>query len=676
RKDPEAPIINMEEAKLYDIIKLLCDLMEVNYLIDPSVKDQTITISMTRSDQKLKTSDLLDLLLKLHDLTMVENGSFISIVPIESSEIYPGLNLLYGSRPNESLRREELIMQIVPLRYVSAADLSGVIRDFLSPSARVLEEQRNNVLIIIDKNHYIRKVLELIPIFDVDVLANKKMVFYELAHVDAVETGSKLEEILGVYGYESGSESLAIVPIETLNGLLVVSNSENIFKELDFWIEKFDQEAQFEEEQVFVYKVENTTADAISFTLSQLFGLRTSGGGGSRVNQGASSRRSTNPNSQFGSNRGGGLNNRNLNRNNPNDPSNRNNLNRNNPNDPNNRNLNRNNPSNRNLNNRNLNRTGANNLQGDGPLMIVDDDNNSLIFKTTHREYTRIFKTLKELDVLPRQVFLEVTVLSVRLTDTFALGLTWNATDTPGDSAPGGTSPISSVAGGFEGSDGGAPSFAGAYSYASSTALITASLSAAKSKGYVNVLQQPHIMAIDNQTASISVGTAIPIQTTRTNIGDIGDGTALNPASSSTIQYRDTGVSLAFTPHINANGVIRLEIDLDISSADDQSTSAEAVPISQNTLSTEMIVRDNQTVVMGGLIFDQEGWGRDSVPFLGRIPVLKHLFTNRNSSVTKSELIVMITPKLVDSEEKSLAISREFKDKILKEFDSFKGPGN
>ena len=129
---------------------------------------------------------------------------------------------------------------------------------------------------------------------------------------------------------------------------------------------------------------------------------------------------------------------------------------------------------------------------------------------------------------------------------------------------------------------------------------------------------------------------------------------------------------LVLTPHINANGVIRLEISLDISAAGAQSGS-EAVPITQNSLSTEMIVRDGQTVVMGGLIFDQEEWSKNSVPLLGRIPILKHFFTNRRTTQSKSELIVMITPRLIDSEQKSIDISREFKDKILKEFESFRG---
>ena len=190
-------------------------------------------------------------------------------------------------------------VQLVPLKYVTPADMTAVVKEFLSPSSRVYEEPKNNILIIIDKYQYISKVMELIPIFDVDVLANKKMVFYQLAYVDAVETAGKLEEILGVYGYETG-ERLSIVPIETLNGLLVVSNTLSIFKELDFWVEKFDKEGQYEENQVFVYQVENTTADAISFTLSQVMGLNTVGGGGGRGGSAISNRRTTNPTGNAG----------------------------------------------------------------------------------------------------------------------------------------------------------------------------------------------------------------------------------------------------------------------------------------------------------------------------------------------------------------------------------------
>ena len=631
KNDPEAPMFNLEDAPLFDIIRTLCSLLDVNYIIDPAVKDQKITINMVKADANYRVSDLFDLILKLHDLTMVFQGGFLHIVPISSPEVNPGLELLHGSRPNPNLRREELTIQIIPLKFVKPGDITSVAKEFLSPSARVYEEPKNNILIVIDKQKYLAKLLELIPIFDVDVLHNKKLVFYQLAHVDAVETTSQIQEILSVYGYEPDGDRLTLVPIETLNGILVVASSDSIFKELDFWVDKFDREAQFEEEQVFVYQVENTTAQSISGTLSQIFGLRTVSGSGNS-NRNISSRRTTSPNL------------------NPDDRTNRT----------------------RDLQQQNLQQTerptspqGTVTGPEDGPLMIIDEDNNSLIFSTTHREYSRIHKTLRKLDILPRQVFLEVTVLSVELTDAFEFGINWNGSDEASNEKS------QDISGGFTQSESGTSSFGSAYSYVGLTGQLTATLTALKTKGYVNILQQPHIMAIDNKSASISVGADVPITTSRTNLGQIADGTGFRPAQSDTVQYRQTGVTLSFTPHINANGVIRLEITLDISEAGQQ-TSTEAVPISQNNLDTDMIVRDGQTVVMGGLIFNQEGWSKDTVPFLGRIPILKHLFTRRKSSGTKRELIIMITPRLIDSEEKSIAISKEFKEKILKEFETFK----
>lgn len=630
--DPEAPVLNFEEAKIYDIIHALCQVLQVNYIIDPSVKDQTVTIGMVEGDQAMKTSELFDLVLKLHDLTMVVRDNFIYILPIESREVFPGLEMLYGTKGNPNLRREELVIQMIPLKYVSAQAMSDLIKDFLSSSAKLLQEPKNNILIIIDKAQYIHKVMDLIPTFDVDILANKKMIFYELAHVDAVEVAGRLQEVLQIYGFENDGEGLGVVAIETLNGILVVSRREDVFDEIDYWIKKFDQEAQFEEDQVFIYEVEHTTAYSLAGTVSQLFGLqsRFSGGtGGNRGGSAISRRRTTSPTGD------------------PQDENNRTNTQQQDPN--------------------NLRARQNEQSVGEGPLMIVDEDNNSLIFQTTPRDYLRIRKTLRQLDVLPRQIFLEVTVLSVDLKDTYSLGLQWSANNNAA------TSTSEAVSGGWQtGESGGSPTFSTVYSYTGLTSSIQATISAAKNKGYANVLQQPHIMAIDNKSAAISIGTEVPIATTTTNLNNVANGNVVNPASSSTIQYRPTGVNLSFTPHINANGVIRLEIELDISEAGAQSSSAEAVPISQNTLSTEMIVRDSQTVVMGGLIFDQESWGKDSVPFLEKIPLIRHLFTSRNSSTTKRELIVMITPRLVDSEEKSIEISNEFKEKILKEFKGFK----
>ena len=663
--DPEAPTVKFDEIELYEVVRTLLNILEVSYIIDPALKDQAITLDIKDSDNNFKTSDLLDLILKLHDLTMVVHENYVHIVPIDNPEVNPGLRMLHGNRPNKNLRKEELVIQIIPLKYVAAADVSSVIKDFLSPTVRILEEPKNNVLIIIDKYQYIAKAMDLIPIFDVDVLANKKMVFYQMAFVDATETATRLQEILGVYGYDTDGERLSVVPIDTLNGILVVSNSVNIFKELDFWIDKFDKEAQFEEDQVFVYHVENTTADTISYTLSQIYGIQTMGGFGSF---GASSRRSTSP-SGFG----GGASGSNRNMNNQNNRQGQNNLqNRQGQNNLQNRqgqnNLNNNRGG---LNNRTGGRFGGvnnrnnRNADPDAPQMVVDEDNNSLIFLTTPREYSRIRKTLRKLDILPRQVFLEVSVLSVQLTDTFNFGVNWSGSN----SLPETVDPDTA---GFQAASANSnPIFSGTYTYVGSATSIIASLNAAKTKGYVNVLQQPHIIAIDNKPASISVGTDIPIATATTNLNNIATGGSTTPATSSTIQYRSTGVTLDFTPHINANGVIRLEVALNISTAGAQ-TGAEAVPISQNTLTTEMIVRDAQTAIMGGLIFNQEDKSKSTVPFLGRIPLLKHLFTTRNATQAREELVVMITPRLIDSEAKQLEISREFKEKILKEFETFK----
>ncbi len=670
KNDPWVPDLKFDETPLYDVVQTLLNALEVNYIIDPVLKDQAITLDIKGGDRGFKASDLLDLVLKLHEITMVVHDNYVHIVPITNPEVNPQLKLLHGSEPNKNLRKEELAIQLVPLKYVAPADVNSVIKEFLSPSSRVYEEPKNNVLIIIDKYQYIEKAMELIPIFDVDVLANKKMVFYQLAFVDAVDIANQLQEILTVYGYEADGERLTVTPIESLNGILVVSTSETIFDELNFWIEKFDKEAQFEEDQIFVYEIENTTADSIAYTVSQVLGLRTQGG--FNINQNASNRRSTSP---------GGLNRNNQNdRNNPND---RNNLNNSRNNSRNNSNLNNQNRNN-NFNNQNqfgnrgFGNTLNNNADENAPIMVVDQDNNSLIFLTSHREYSRIYKTLRKLDVLPRQVFLEVTVLNVELRDSFQFGITWQALDDETSNTSSATStdrfgvgfPLNTA----EGSSlpKGSP-FSAAYSLVGPTGTVFAQITAAKNKGYANVLQQPHIMAIDNKTASISVGTDIPISTSTTNISNIASGNGVNPAVSSSIQYRSTGVNLNFTPHINANGVIRLEIGLDISAASgDQGDSNSAIPISQNTLDTEMIVRDGQTAIMGGLIFDQENWSKGTVPFLGRIPIIKHLFSNDGSSQTKQEMVVMITPRLIDSEEKSIEISKEFKEKILKEFESFK----
>ncbi|PIE02354.1 MAG: type II secretion system protein GspD [Acidobacteria bacterium] len=636
--DPEAPQINTEEAKMYDLIHTLCQIMKVNYIIDPSVKDQTITIGMVEGEAKMKTSELFDLLLKLHDLTWVQEAGFIRIVPLDSADVIPGLNMLYGSRPNENLLQEELAMQIIPLKYVTASDMSNIIKGFLSPSARVMEEPKHNAIIIIDKNHFIRKAMDIIPLFDVSALYNKKMVLYNLSFVDATEMATQLDEIMTAYGYESESQQVSIHPIEALNAILVISTFRDVFDEISFWLEKLDQEAQFEEPTIFIYNVQNTTAATLSNTLSSLLGIQ-QGRAASSGSKGASNRRTTNPNQNAKAN-----------------------------------NMNRTNRMNKG-GSMSPGTTPVSGQNQNGETMIVDEENNALIFHTTPNQYHKIRKTLEKIDVLPRQVFLEVTVFRVDLNDTFSLGFDWSGQS--GDLALGAEE--SEILGegsteqryrslGLLSGSGGGNFFS--YTFKGFTDILKARLDAAKTKGFANILQQPHMMAIDNKPASISIGKDVPIPNSRTTYPGQSSSTS-TPFVSSSIQYRNTGVSLTVTPHINANGLIRMEIELSVSSPGEASPDIPAPPINQNDLNTEMIVRDGQTVVMGGMISDQESGGKTSVPLLGRIPLLKHLFTNRNQGSSRNELIVMITPKVIDTEEDSIRVSKEFMEKIKKEYKDY-----
>lgn len=628
KHDPDAPQINLEEAKIYELIHSLCEILKVNYIIDPSVSDQTITIGMVEGETKMKTSELFDLLLKLHDLTWVQEAGFIRIVPLDSQDVIPGLNMLYGTKANKHLFQEELVMQIIPLKYVTPADMGTIIQEFLSPSAKVLEEPKHNALILIEKAHFLRKIMDIIPLFDVSALYNKKMVLYNLQYVDAVEMASQLQEILEAYGYTAESEQVSIHAIEALNSLLVISTFRDVFGEISFWLEKLDQEAQFEEPTIFVYNVQNTTADNLSSTLSALMGIGTSQPrGGVGTNRAASQRRTTNPTGNAGDSntaKGGSM-----------------------------------------AASTPQNYGGTNQM---GQSMIVDTENNSIIFHTTPKEYQKIRKMLEKLDVLPRQVFLEVTIFSVDLKNSFSLGFDWTGQNGITNTDDGGENITTTVNDRNLTIGSGSTTFN--YSYTGLTEVLTMKLNAAKTKGYANVLQQPHMMAIDNKPATISIGTDVPIETQRTTLPGQTTDPVYQPYTSSNVQYRKTGVSLTVTPHINANGLIRMEIELSISSPGGGSTTG-APPINQNDLATEMIVRDGQTVVMGGMISDTENGSRDSVPLLGKIPLLRHLFTDRTTGTARNELIVMITPKVIDNEEASIRVSKEFSEKIKKEYQEY-----
>jgi general secretion pathway protein D len=310
------------------------------------------------------------------------------------------------------------------------------------------------------------------------------------------------------------------------------------------------------------------------------------------------------------------------------------------------------------------------------PSLIADDSRNIILLRALPSDYSRLVKLLEKLDNMPRQVLIEVMVAEVTLSDRWELGIEWslhNQGVLDGRAYKNHlTSNLNSIA------NGDSTAAINHSSLIDTAAGVTFSVlnSAGEAAGILNaiaddtevsILSSPQIMVLNNETATVNVGQQVPIVTSQT--GDISSSN-LNQ----TIQYKDTGVILKVTPKINYDGIIILDINQQVSSAGTETLGGkDSLVISNRELNTKLAVRDGQAVFMGGLISNNVNLIDSGVPLLKDIPLLGWFFKYQKEEKKKTELLVLITPYVIESEDvlSQYVVSfnakmQEFRDKLGK----------
>ena len=265
---------------------------------------------------------------------------------------------------------------------------------------------------------------------------------------------------------------------------------------------------------------------------------------------------------------------------------------------------------------------------------------------------------LRHLDVVPLQVLIEASVVEVTLTDELRYGVEWFfknelGTDLKGRGRldlifPPGRD-LGRVFGGF--------------SYALLTRnKVDVALELLANKTKVNVLSSPSLMVLDNQTATIERVDQIPVTTVQQQpVSQVGvSANILN-----SVEYKDVGVILEVTPRINVGGRITLELVQEVSNLSAAPAGvAGNPPFQKRSVQSTVTVQSGETLVLGGIIQDNKTIGRAGIPFLSDIPLLGPLFSRTDNTGNRTELIVLLTPKAVRSQEESRTVTEEFRQRL------------
>jgi len=623
-----AVTLNFEGADLREVVRnILSDILGESYTIDPQVGG-TVTIRTTSGIPREALPATLEMLLRSNGAAMIKEAGIWKVVPaatVLKGNVTPQLgNSTRALPPGYSV-------QLVPLRYMSARQMATVLEPFVRDATNVRVDDLRNMLILSGTELELRHLLETVDMFDVNWVAGMSVGLFTLQSADVKSVMGELDKAFGTPDKSPLAGLLRIIPIERMNALLVVTPQAAYLDEAKKWIERLDKGGEGSGVRFYVYQVQNSRAERIGPLLQQAFSGRVqqqAAAGPPTLAPGTPAGTIVSPpafQSQLSTP--------------PATPA----------------------------------TTAATNAatavqaaaaaravtSGDGigvirNIQVVSDkDNNTILIVATPTEYSVIEAALKKLDVPQRQVVIEVTIAEVTLTDQIDLGVDWlfkggapsgrgsggnfNGIISPINPAVPTANPTLSLAQGF--------------TYLINNLNFPGGLQAAlhllDSYGNAKVISNPHVSALDNQKATIKVGNRIPInQQTFVGTGTVGVGTN---AVTTTSQYIDTGVLLQVTPHINAGGLVTLEVSAEVSTPGTTTDPTLAPPINTRSVQTLVAVPSGETLVMGGLITEDKENSSNGLPLISRIPGLGGLFGSQKLNNNRTELVLFIAPKIVEN---------------------------
>ena len=571
---------NYEQADLRLVLEELADALDISIVIDPTI-DNKVSIR-TSSARPLTQADIWPLIrLLTRDAGVVLNrvGNIYNARKISSAlpvEIATPSTLGQGTAAR--------ILQITPLTFISTEAAVQVIEPLLAPDGMVRTLVGNGTLAISASESQLQRINELLFLVDADPFQNQGIHLYQLFNANAVEVAEELTEILLLI--EGTTPAYQVKGIERINGILVTAPAARGFEEISRWVQILDSDGQEQVEQLFHYQVNNLNAVELAETLSEVFE------DGDNVPEIA--------------NRGNGR-----------------------------------------ANNR---RDSVELVDGDNVVtsnststivsanlsvkIVADEATNSLLIRSTARDYRQLLTTINQLDAVPLQVMINAVIAQITLSEATKFGVDWSRI--AADSAVNSISTNTSTS--F------APQIGGLLftkSFIDGASQVDATLQAIAINNDVQLLARPSLTVANNQEGDIQIGSQVPVEQGQ-SIGTGGFATT-------NIQYRDTGIVLSITPQINNVGIVNLIIRQELSSVDGGATGVNNNPVFNNQeINTTVVVRNGENVVLGGLIQTDTENLNTGVPGLNRLPVLGRLFSYQQETVERRELFIVLRPEIIN----------------------------
>lgn len=639
---------NFENTPIQAVVKsVLGDLLQESYVIAPGVQGN-VTFSTARPISLDQARAVLETLLAWNNLAMIYRDGRYTILP--SAQAIPG-NLVPRSAQASGQRGFDV--RVVPLRYISPTEMQKVLTPYVRQGAIVAADNARNMIVLAGSSVEIRNYLETIELFDVDWLKGMSIGMFPLERVEVDTILPDLEKIFGEGGQTPLAGMFRFLPIERTNSILVITPQAEYLERAREWIARLDRGGNEAGAQLYVYFVKNVKATDLASNLSDIFGGGDGGGGSSGGERGEASIGAVVPGVQSveikSLNAGAGAD-----RQPPATPA-----------------------------AAQAPANAASGATGGGISIVGGDDvritaieeSNSLLIRASPSQYDSIMAAIKRLDIEPLQVHIEAQVVQVNLSGNLEFGVQWFfQNSSSGDDAFafrrdirgfGGPNPRPNVVNSFAGEAG-----RGGLDWTFLATNWEALFNALEAESRVEVLSAPSVLVLNNKTASVNVGTQIPVVSSFINPGS----GIVNPPSQpgqptppvtgfgqSFVQFRDTGLILSVTPRVNPGGLVYLEIKQEESNIAGAPDPTGNVPIARRVIETEVAVQSGETLVLGGLIKEDRNTGQDGVPGLMRVPVLGRFFSRSTRGTVRQELLVVLRPTVVSSIDEARSLTDEYR---------------
>lgn len=615
-------VFNFDNADLYEVIRVITEILKISYIVDPKVKG---VVNIHTSGQ-ISTEDIFPIfqsILRLNGATAIKKDGVYEIVPLIDAKklpVPPSTTLEPGKSPSQ----ERYTIQIVSLKYIPVAEVSKMIKPFLSDGADIVEHPPHNILIIGDLASNVKKSMDIINLFDLDFFTDLRVRIYPLLNSDVNEVAKEMERIFASFEVSTKSGrgvGITFTPITRINSLLAVSSIPNIFEKVEGWLKELDKTpVEGTKYSVFVYYCQNAKAKDLAEVLKQIYVTTKEKKGEfkEKVAEQVTYPKGVKPP--------------------PTSPA-----------AP---------PS----------TTTEGGAVAEGEInIVVDETNNALVVRAYARDYRSILETVKKLDIYPRQVLIEILLADILLSDNMELGIDFVKY------LDGGKWQQAISYGTFSGLGLAGPGLT--YSIVQEAGKFAAQIKAAATLGRAKILTSPHLLASNSKEAKIQIGTSEPILTSTYTSTGVGTTTTATGYVEGTIEYKDIGTILSITPRISDGGLVTLELSIEESSLTSREIGQKTETLTgsqtfsvpafrKTTAKTVLSIKEGQTIAIGGLIRKEKSDSNQGLPLLGKIPFIGFLFGKNKRTDERRELILLLTPHIITDEIQSKTVTDEFKDKI------------